>query len=89
MRNLDSQQRVVLECYHCGNKTQMDQQGQYSWDSHDDGFRFAFSYELFECPVCHKATLREKYTDESMIDGWLYLKKFIPHRWTGYVLLVN
>lgn len=65
--NPDLSQSSVLKCFHCGNETLMSQKGGFSWSSHDDGFRFSFTYKLFECPVCHKASLFEEYTDDSMV----------------------
>ena len=72
MRSLDlAKKSVLIKCFHCGNKTPMDSVGQYKWGSRDMDFRevdidFLYTYELFACPVCHKVTLRQVYTDEFM-----------------------
>lgn len=70
MRNLDSPKEEIIKCFHCGNETPMRKVGEYSWGSRDfeyDDFDFLYKYELFACPVCHKVTLRETYSDETMI----------------------
>ena len=72
MKNLDSRTEEVMKCFHCGNETLMLREGQYSWGSRDIGyedFGFQYEYELFVCPVCHKVTLREIYSDETMISS--------------------
>lgn len=70
MQDHDSKKREIIKCFHCGNETPMLSVGQYSWGSRDmefSDFDFLYEYELFACPVCHKVTLRETYSDESMI----------------------
>lgn len=64
-------QEQIIKCFHCGNETPMKQVGGYSWGSRDlehSDIDYLFQYELFACPVCHKVTLRESYSDETMID---------------------
>lgn len=70
MKNLDLAKEEVIKCFHCGNETLMSQKGKYSWGTRDieyEDFEFLYEYELFACPVCHKVTLREIYSDETMI----------------------
>lgn len=70
MKNLDLPKQEVITCFHCGNETLMSQKGKYRWGSRDiecDDFSFFYEYELFACPVCHRATLRETYGDETMV----------------------
>lgn len=45
----------------------MRQTGRYYW-SPSEGFDREHLYEMFACPVCHEVTLRERYTDEIMMD---------------------
>ena len=72
MRSRDlPKEPVLIQCFHCGNKTPMNSVGRYEWGSKDLDFRevdidFIYTYELFACPVCHKVTLRQVYTDEFM-----------------------
>lgn len=71
MKNLDLAKEEVIKCFHCGNETIMSQKGKYSWGTRDieyEDFEFLYEYELFACPVCHKVTLREIYSDETMIE---------------------
>lgn len=69
--DLDQEKREIIKCFHCGNETPMQKVGEYTWGSRDMEFSeidFLYEYELFACPVCHKVTLRETYSDETMID---------------------
>ena len=69
MKGFDLPKEEVIKCFHCGNETLMSQKGEYSWGSRDieyNDFNFLYEYELFACPVCHKVTLRENYSDETM-----------------------
>ena len=72
MRSKDlPKEPVLIQCFHCGNETPMNLVGQHSWGSKNLDFRecdidFLYVYELFACPVCHKVTLRQVYTDEFM-----------------------
>ncbi len=71
MRNLDLPKEELIKCFHCGNETLMKQTGEFKWDSRNvkyDDFDFYYIYEMFACPVCHKVTLRETYSDETMIE---------------------
>lgn len=71
MRSSDLSTAEIIKCFHCGNETPMEKVGAFSWGSRDLGdseFDFLSKYELFACPVCHKVTLRETYSDETMID---------------------
>lgn len=70
MRSLDLPKEEIIKCLHCGNETPMSKKGEYNWGSRDiqyTDFDFSYKYELFACPVCHKVTLRETYSDETMI----------------------
>ena len=70
MRSCDLPEEEIIKCFHCGNETPMPKVGEYSWGSRDEEFSdfdFFYKYELFACPVCHKVTLREIYSDETMI----------------------
>lgn len=71
MQNCDLPKEEIIQCFHCGNKTPMRKVGEYNWGSRDIDFSdigFIYTYELFACPVCHKVTLRETYSDETMVD---------------------
>ena len=71
MQNCDLPKEEIIQCFHCGNKTLMRKVGEYNWGSRDMDFSdigFIYTYELFACPVCHKVTLRETYSDETMVD---------------------
>lgn len=71
MKSNDLHTDEIIKCFHCGNETPMEKVGEYSWGSRDieySEFDFLNEYELFACPVCHKVTLREVYSDETMID---------------------
>lgn len=71
MKSNDLRTDEIIKCFHCGNETPMKKVGEYSWGSRDlesSEFDFLNEYELFACPVCHKVTLREVYSDEYMID---------------------
>lgn len=71
MKSNDLRTDEIIKCFHCGNETPMKKVGEYSWGSRDlesSEFDFLNEYELFACPVCHKVTLREVYSDENMID---------------------
>lgn len=70
MKNADFKEEEIIKCFHCGNETPMKKVGEYSWGSRNldySEFDFLFQYELFACPVCHKVTLRQTYSDESMM----------------------
>lgn len=70
MQSLDLPKEEIIKCFHCGNETPMAQKGEYCWGSRGieyENFGFSYKYELFACPVCHKVTLRETYSDETMI----------------------
>lgn len=71
MRNCDLPKEKIIKCFHCGNETPMLKAGEYFWGSREmefSDFEFSYKYELFACPVCHKVTLQETYSDELMID---------------------
>lgn len=73
MKNLDAGGEEIIKCFHCGNETLMKKVGEYSWGSRDvaySDFDFLYRFEMFACPVCHKVTLRETYSDETMIRGY-------------------
>ncbi len=59
----------LLQCYHCGNKTLMNNVGKHrvDWDE-GDGYYGYFEYQMYECPVCHKITLVESYWDVAQIE---------------------
>lgn len=70
MQNNDLIKEEIIKCFHCGNETPMQKVGEYSWGSRNiehSEFDFLYKYELFACPVCHRVTLREAYSDETMI----------------------
>lgn len=70
MKSNDLEKAEIIKCFHCGNETPMQKVGEHSWGSRDLGdseFDFLYKYELFACPVCHKVTLRQAYSDETMI----------------------
>ena len=70
MKNLDLSKEEIIKCFHCGNETLMHQKGEYQWGSINvgyDDFNFDYIYDMFACPVCHKVTLRETYSDETMM----------------------
>lgn len=69
MKSNDISTAEIIKCFHCGNTTPMAKVGEYSWGSKDTDcseFDFLYMFEMFACPVCHKITLRETYSDESM-----------------------
>ena len=71
MQNNDSKKPEIIKCFHCGNETPMLSVGKYSWGARNmkfSDFDFLYEYELFACPVCHKVTLRETYSDELMVE---------------------
>ena len=73
MQSRDLPKEEIIKCFHCGNETLMAQKGEYCWGSRDieyENFGFSYKYELFACPVCHKVTLRETYSDKQY-DGFL------------------
>lgn len=57
---------VVRKCLHCGNETLMYPRGDYSWTGEDDQFFWTYVHILYECPVCHMATLVQRYNDITM-----------------------
>lgn len=71
MRSLDLNKEEIIKCFHCGNETPMQKVGEYSWGSRDlefSDFDFLYQYELYACPVCHNVTLRQTYSDETMMN---------------------
>ena len=73
MQSRDLPKEEIIKCFHCGNETLMAQKGEYCWGSRYieyENFCFSYKYELFACPVCHKVTLRETYSDKQY-DGFL------------------
>lgn len=69
--DLAEEKQEIIKCFHCGNETPMQKVGKYTWGSRDMEFSeidFLYEYELFACPVCHKVTLRETYSDETMMN---------------------
>lgn len=73
LRSMDlaQEKQEIIKCFHCGNETPMQKVGEYTWGSRDVEFSeidFFYKYELFACPVCHKVTLREIYSDETMMN---------------------
>lgn len=85
MQNSDLKKAKIIKCFHCGNETPMLSVGKCSWRSRDMDFPdldFIYEYELFSCPVCHKVTLFETYSDESMVEymGHDQLKYFDEQR---------
>ena len=58
----------VYKCLHCGNDTLMYLRGTYKWTDDDDGFYWTYKHYLYECPVCHMATLVQRYDDVTMCD---------------------
>ena len=70
MKRVEGSKEWVIRCFHCGNETQMQRMGGYSWgtgDLENEVCDFTIVYELYACPVCHRATLYERYRDETMI----------------------
>ena len=70
MENKDLRMYEIIKCFHCGNETPMQQVGEYSWGSRnleESDFDFLYKHHLFACPVCHRVTLRQTYSDETMI----------------------
>lgn len=70
MKSNDLHTNAIIKCFHCGNETPMKKVGEYSWGSRNleySEINFFFKYELFACPVCHRVTLRQAYSDETMI----------------------
>lgn len=66
--DIQKKSQEVIKCFHCGNETLMSKKGEYTWGSGGyEEFEFSYKYEMFACPVCHKITLRETYSDETMI----------------------
>ena len=71
MKSNDLAKEYIIKCFHCGNETLMQKKGEYSWGSRDiefSEFDFLYQYELFVCPVCHRVTLRQTYSDETMVN---------------------
>lgn len=71
MKNLDLPKEEIIKCFHCGNETLMQQKGEYQWGSCNldyDNCGFNYIYDMFACPVCHKVTLRETYSDELVME---------------------
>lgn len=71
MKNQDIDRTKILKCYHCGNETLMQIVGESKWTSNEieaSDLNFSYKYELFSCPICRNVTLREIYSDETMIN---------------------
>lgn len=71
MQSLELNKEEIIKCFHRGNETPMQKVGEYSWGSRDfefSDFDFLYQYELYVCPVCHNVTLRQTYSDETMIN---------------------
>lgn len=66
MKSLDLPKEAIVKCFHCGNETLMPQTGETKWGSNED-YCFSYTYKMFACPVCHKITLTETYSDEDMM----------------------
>lgn len=69
VKSNDLTREHIIKCFHCGNETLMQKKGEYSWGTRDidfSEFDFLYEYELFACPICHKVTLRQTYSDETM-----------------------
>lgn len=70
MKQHDLYMDEIIKCYHCGNETPMKRVGEHRWGSQvfdESDFDFLYKYELYACPVCHRVTLRQSYSDETMI----------------------
>lgn len=74
MKKFDTDKSEIIKCFHCGNETLMQLQGKCSWGTKDleyEDFSFNYNYELLSCPVCHKVTLRQRYSDETMMEPYM------------------
>ena len=60
----------IETCYHCGNTGQQKilYENESEWGGGQDFFE-EINWILLKCPVCGMLTLREDYTNESMIDS--------------------
>lgn len=61
---------LIETCYHCGNTGQLKilYENESEWGGGQDFFE-KINWILLKCPVCGMLTLREDYTNESMIDS--------------------
>ena len=72
----NNQKQMVVQCYHCGNKTLMNVEHEVKQNfggiidnkNHDFEYemREEFRWILLSCPICHFLTLYQIYTNESM-----------------------
>jgi len=53
-------------CFHCGNEGIMEIRGDFT-NKGDDKYWFHENYQLFRCPACGKALIRNEYISE---DDW-------------------
>ena len=73
----DNKEQVLLQCYHCGNKTLMNVECEVNQsfggvkinEDFEPEFEMQeeFKWNLLSCPVCHFPTLYQTYTNEAMI----------------------
>jgi len=62
--------QLLCTCYHCGNKGQLNVVGEdtYSFVTQEDDVQGSYVWKMLFCPVCHKITLYQDYSDSEMID---------------------
>lgn len=82
-------------CYHCGNKGLMPIEHMHSHDYGGPEFDSVgncvgreleeqFKWYLLSCPVCHKVTLREEYTNECFRDYDTTIETLYPKTTIDY-----
>lgn len=77
---LSSRPQRVLQCYHCGNETLMNEVGKHIESGNGD-FWFSNTSYMYLCPICKKITFFESYVDEDMAeyDGSTYSNERIRY----------
>ena len=82
-------------CYHCGNKGLMSIEHLHSYDYGGPEFDSVgncvgreleekFKWYMLSCPVCHKVTLREEYTNECFRDYDTVIETLYPKSTIDY-----
>ncbi len=82
-------------CYHCGNQGLMPIEHLHSYDyggpEFDSGgncigreLEERFEWYMLSCPVCHKVTLREEYTNECFRDCDTMIETLYPKSTIDY-----
>lgn len=62
----EERKQKVIQCYHCGNRTLMNQVAEHIEDLSEDYFFVRNTSTVYICPICKMATYIEIYVDETM-----------------------